>query len=104
MDACFVKLVDFIDTAKIKANGTVYQDHIRNIIANLAKGAGNRVDRTPPELRPSGIDHLLWRQYEIVDAQAINIRDYLVSERWNQIGHVVNLQKDIVEWIKKDQS
>ena len=95
-------LKDFIETCRVKTNGTIYQEKVVNIIRNLEKGTGDQIDATPLEKRPASIDHLVWRKLEITEAQAQYLKKFFEGERWQMIEGVVSQQREIMNWLYKD--
>jgi|SRR4051812_5609217 hypothetical protein len=95
--ASITLLADFVHTAEIKLQNTVFKDGIANLKRNAANQAEERVTASVEnrELRPAGVDPIEWRGDLISEAQAVHIRKWLIAQVHDAKLSIVNLQKEL---------
>jgi hypothetical protein len=95
--ASITLLADFVHTAEIKLQNTVFKDGIANLKRNAANQAEERVAASVEnrELRPAGVDPIEWRGNLISEAQAVHIRKWLIAQVHDAKLSIVNLQKEL---------
>lgn len=79
-----------------KGDATHFREQILSIKRNAENIASQYVQNLSPEKRPA-IDHLLWRQHEIAEAQALLLKQYFERERHRGRENLAILQKKITD-------
>src|SRR5882724_3908689 len=63
-------LESYIQAVRREVLHTQFQVPLNNILVNTHHDADQKVNQTPPDKRPSNLDHIVWRRYFITQMQA----------------------------------